>query len=243
MAAPYGLNVIDSCISCKVREERLFCNLHGASLHELDRIKFAVSYPGGSTLYAEGQPSRGVMILCQGRVKLTMSSAEGKTLIIKIADPGEVLGLSATLSGRPHDTTAESIGPAQVSLIKRDDFNHFVERYPEVTLHAAKELCAMHNTAWNEIRMLGLSQSIPERLARLVLDWDSKQTTPKRGSLKVFLTHEEIAQFLGTSRETVTRALLAWKKRKIVDVKGSTLSILDRRQLEQIADGSSHNQR
>lgn len=243
MAAPYGLNVIESCLTCKLREDRLFCNLNVPALQELERIKFATAYPAGSILFAEGQEPRGVMILCQGRVKLSMSSPNGKTLILKIAEPGEVLGLSATISGEPHDTTAEAIDPVQINLIRRADFQNFLTRYQDACLHAAQELSAVHNTACHEIRMLGLSQSVPERLARLLLEWDAKQPAAKRGRVRFALTHEEISEFLGTSRETVTRVLLDFKKRKVIELKGATLTILDKSGLQTLAGESSHTER
>ena len=235
MAAPYGLNVVESCLTCKLREERFFCNLKGPALQELERIKFSTSYPAGSILFVEGQEPRGVMILCQGRVKLSMSSANGKTLILKIAGPGEVLGLTATIAGELHEMTAEAVDPVQINLIRRADFQNFLARYQDACLHAAQELSAVHNSACHEIRILGLSQSVPERLARLVLDWDAKQSPAKQGSVRMALTHEEISEFLGTSRETITRVLLDFKKRKIIQLKGATLVILDRLRLQAMA--------
>ena len=180
------------------------------------------------------------MILCQGRVKLSMSSANGKTLILKIAGPGEVLGLSATIAGEPYDTTAEAVDPVQINLIRRADFQNFLARYQDACLHAAQELSAVHNSACHEIRILGLSQSVPERLARLLLEWDAKQPAAKQGRVRFALTHEEISEFLGTSRETITRVLLDFKKRKIIQLKGATLVILDRPRLQGMAGEPSH---
>src|SRR5579864_2025909 len=174
MGTPYTLNIIESCVTCKLREDRLFCNLKAGALAELDRIKFSSSYPNGAVLYSEGEQPRGVLIICQGRVKLSMSSSSGKRLIVKIADAGEVLGLSATLAKKTHDTTAETLGPVQVNAIRRDDFERFLNKYPDACLHAAQELSQVHNTACREIRMLGLSESVPQRVARLLLDWEAK---------------------------------------------------------------------
>lgn len=239
MGTPYGLNIIESCTTCKLREDRLFCNLKQAALEELDRIKFSASYPNGSVLYSEGEQPRGVLIICQGRVKLTMSSASGKRLIVKIAEPGEVLGLSATLAKRPHDTTAETLGPVQVNTIRRDDFDRFLHKYPDACLKAAEELSQVHNTACREIRMLGLSESVPQRVARLLLEWETKHPERGKGKFHFALTHEEIAEFLGTSRETVTRTLMDFKKRKLIQTKGTALTILDHHALEATAGEGS----
>jgi CRP/FNR family transcriptional regulator, cyclic AMP receptor protein len=235
MATPYGLPLIESCSTCKLKEDRLFCNLNGDALAELDRIRYAASYPPNSVLFMEGQSPNSVMIICQGKVKLSVSSAEGKTIILNIAEPGEVLGLSSAISGRVHEATAETVEPVQVNIIRRDDFLRFLAKYRDVSMHAAQELSNVHNTACREIRILGLAQSVPEKLANLILSWDAKSSAQKRGSMKMTLTHEEIAQFLGTSRETVTRALNDFKKRKIIDIKGATLRITDPARLQAVA--------
>jgi CRP/FNR family cyclic AMP-dependent transcriptional regulator len=234
MQSPYSLNVIDSCVTCKLREDRLFCNLKPDALAHLDRIKYSSSYASDAVLFMEGQAPTGVMILCQGRVKLSVTSADGKTVILSIAEPGEVLGMSSVISGKPHEATAESLDPVQVNIIRRNDFLDFLKKYQEVSLHAAQELSQVHNTACREIRMLGLSQSVQERLANLILQWDEK-APDKKGRLKVTLTHEEIAQLLGTSRETVTRTLNDLKKKSVISIKGVTLQILDRNRLHKLA--------
>jgi CRP/FNR family cyclic AMP-dependent transcriptional regulator len=235
MSTPYGLPVIEHCSTCKLKEDRLFCNLQGDAMVELDRIRYAASYPAGSVLFMEGQAPNSVMIICQGKVKLSVSSSEGKTIILNIAEPGEVLGLSSAISGRAHEATAETVEPVQVNIIKRDDFLRFLGKHRDVSMHAAQELSNVHNTACREIRILGLAQSVPEKLANLILNWDAKSPAHKRGSMKMTLTHEEIAQFLGTSRETVTRALNDLKKKKIIEIKGATLRITDPNKLASVA--------
>lgn len=235
MSEPYGLHVVDSCLTCKMREDRLFCNLSRPALEELQRIKFSASYPAGSVLFMEGQPAQSLLILCQGKVKLSVSSPEGKTVILSITDPGEVLGLSSVISGKPHETTAEAVEPVQVNAVKRADFLNFLQKFQDVSVRAAQELSQVHNTACRELRILGLSQSVTEKLATLLLQWDEKAGPARHGRVTVALTHEEIAQFLGTSRETITRTLNDFKKKKIISVKGASLQILDRGKLENLA--------
>src|ERR1051326_6157375 len=90
MRAPYGLNIIDNCVTCPVREEHLFCNLAAAAVQKLDRIKSTAVYPKSAMLFIEGQQPRGVFVLCAGKVKLSTSSREGKTIITKLSSPGDV---------------------------------------------------------------------------------------------------------------------------------------------------------
>lgn len=236
MPSPYNLEVEYNCGECRVRADRLFCNMSPSAVEALDSVKFTGLYPKGSLLFVEGEEPRGIFILCSGRAKLTTSSTEGKTLIVKIAEPGEVLGASATILGKPYEVSAETIEPSQLNFIKRDDFLKYLNTHAEACLHTAQQLSEKYHSAQREIRSLGLSQTTSEKLARLLLDWCERggEQTTKGIRIKVLLTHEEIAQMIGTTRETVTRLLSDFKKKKIVDVKGSSLFVISKPQLEHL---------
>jgi CRP/FNR family transcriptional regulator len=239
MRSPYGLDIIDSCLTCDLREERLFCNLSSDAVKSLESIKSTAAYPKGAVLFVEGQTARGVFVLCNGKAKLTTTSADGKTLILKIADPGEVLGLSATVSGKAYEVTAEVVEPSQANFISREDFLAFLRRHGEAALRVAQQLSSNYHTAYEEIRSLGLSSSASEKLAKLLLEWatqhDNGKPTPEV-RLKMTLTHEEIGQMIGSSRETVTRLFADFKKRQLIQVKGSTLLIRNRGALEKLVN-------
>lgn len=236
MPTPYNLEIEYNCRTCDRRRDYLFCNMSNEAMAALDAIKFTSVYPKGSVLFVEGEEPRGVFILCSGRAKLTMSSSQGKTLIVKIAEPGEALGVSASILSKRYEVSAETLEPAQVNFIKRDDFQRFLASNPEAPLHAAQQLSEKYHAAQRDIRALGLSQTTGERLARLLLDWcdTDGEKTVKGARLKVLLTHEEIAQMIGTTRETVTRLFSDLRRKKIIEVKGSTVLIPDRRQLERL---------
>lgn len=234
MPSPYNIDIQNNCSECTHRQEQLFCNMSAESLAAMNAMKFTGVYPKGSTLFVEGEEPRGVFILCSGRAKLTTSSTEGKTLIVKIAEAGEVLGASATILGKPYEVSAETIEPAQLNFIKRDDFLKLLNSNAEVCLHTAQQLSEKYQSAHREIRSLGLSQTTGEKLARLILDWCDRggDVTAKGTRLTVLLTHEEIAQMIGTTRETVTRLLSGLKRKKILDVKGSNVFVLKKNELQ-----------
>ncbi len=236
MPSPYNLDIHNSCTECAVRAERTFCNMSSSTVSALDTIKFTGVYPKGSLLFVEGEQPRGIFILCSGRAKLTTSSTEGKMLIVKIAEPGEVLGASATILGKPYEVSAETLEPSQLNFIKREDFLRFLNVHAEACMHTAQQLSEKYHAAQREIRSLGLSQTTGEKLAKLLLDWCDRdgETTSKGVRLKILLTHEEIAQMIGTTRETVTRLLSDLKRRKVIDVKGSTVLVLQKTDLEQM---------
>ena len=235
MLSPYGLEIVESCVTCRLRADKIFCNLPTQTVQALEAIKYTTAYPKGAVLFVEGQAPRGVFILCRGRVKLSICSSDGKTLILKIAEPGEVLGLSASVSGKPYELTAETLDPCQVNFVKREDFLRFLREHNDVTLRVAEQLSEKYNTACHEIRSLGLAHSAAEKLAKLLLEWSMKNggaRQPER--MKLTLTHEEIAQMIGTSRETVTRLFADFKKRQLIQLKGSTLVIRNRAALESL---------
>src|SRR5207247_432434 len=192
MRAPYGLNIIDNCLNCRVREEHLFCNLPLPALQKLNEIKSTAIYPKSAMLFIEGQLPRGIFVLCTGKAKLSTSSSEGKTVILKISEPGDVLGLNATISNRPYEVTAEMVEPGQANFIGRDALLHFLREHGEVALRVAEQLSQNYYTAYEEIRTLGLAASPAEKFAKLLLSWDSGQTNGSK-KIKLTLTHEEIA--------------------------------------------------
>ena len=168
---------------------------------------------------------------------MSICSTDGKTLILKIAESGEVLGLSATVSGKPYELTAETVDPCQINFVKREDFLRFLREHSEACLRVAEQFSEKYNAACREIRSLGLSHSAAEKLARLLLDWSTRngEANKQEPRVKLALTHEEIAQMIGTSRETVTRLFAELKKRQIVQSKGSTLVIRNKAALKSLA--------
>ena len=235
MRAPYGLNIIDNCLICPVREEHLFCNLPLPALQKLNEIKSTGIYSKSTMLFIEGQQPRGVFVLCAGKAKLSTSSSAGKTIITKISEAGDVLGLNATISNRPYEVTAEMIEPGQANFIARDALLQFLCEYGEVALRVAEQLSRNYYTAYDEIRTLGLTSSPSEKLAKLLLSW-----SPNAGNavgpahLKMTLTHEEIAEMIGTTRETVSRLFSDFKKKQLLQTKGSTLIIRNKPALEKM---------
>jgi CRP/FNR family transcriptional regulator len=232
------MEIVESCLTCKLRADGIFCDLPPAALQSFENIKFATAYPQGAVLFVEGQIPRGIFVICKGSVKLSINSPNGRTMIVKLAEAGEVLGLSATISGKPYEVTAETIDPCQVNFVKRDDFLRFLKDDVEACFKVAEQLSDKYHNACQEVRTLGLSHSASEKLANLLLEWSCKngESAKAEPRLKLRLTHEEIAQMIGTSRETVTRLFAEMKRRQIVQSKGSTLLIRNTAALREIAN-------
>src|SRR6202167_5653984 len=224
--APYGLPIVDRCLECPLITDKIFCDLSHTALEGLDSIAAPATYPKGAILFVEGQEPRGVFVVCSGRVKLSAGSASGKALILRIAEAGEVVGLPGTISGKPYEATAEALEPIQANFVAREPFLQFLREHGEVALRVAEILSDIYHATYQEVRYLGLSGSAAGKLARFLLDRaeggaakQGEATGPIRAVLT--LTHEEIAEMIGASRETVTRVFADFKRKKFVEVHGS----------------------
>jgi CRP/FNR family cyclic AMP-dependent transcriptional regulator len=233
MKGPYGFEMSENCQTCKLRKSSFFCQLPPKAAKDFDAIKSSSAYPESAILFLEKQDSRGVFILCEGEIKLSISSSEGKTLILRIAKPGEILGLMAVLSGKPYEVSAETLRPSQIAFVRREDFLRFVAQHPEASAGMVRQLSSNYHGACEQLRTVGLSTSAHEKLAKLLLDWSAGAEQTTSGSrVTMPLTHEEIAEFIGSTRETVTRTLSDFRNQHLVTLKGSTLMISNRAGLE-----------
>jgi len=221
------------CSEIGLHNRCFLCDLSGDSLRDFDAISLAGFYPRGAKLFVEGQRPKGVFILCSGRAKLSVGSSNGKSLM-RIAEQGEILGLSAALSGSPYEDSAEMLESGQVNFIRRDHFLNFLSDRAEASLRVAQHLSQVYMAVHEQMRALVLSDSAAEKLARLLLSWLGKtcSQTERNIHLKLSLTHGEIAQMIGVSRETVTRLLGDLRAKAIIQLKGSNLVIKNKAALE-----------
>jgi CRP/FNR family transcriptional regulator, cyclic AMP receptor protein len=235
MSTTHPLPAKGNCEDCTLRQEEFFCDLPPAALRTLAAIEFNTTYPQGTVLFAEGSAPQAVLMLCKGRVKISVTSSEGKTLILRVAKAGEALGLHAVISNKPYQATAETLEPCQVNVLRRDDFLRFLRAHAEAALRVAQQLSSSYETACDQARCIGLSSSAPEKLARFLLDWTANGQETRQGVRTVMtLTHEEIGQMIGASRETVTRTLGQFKSRQLVTLKGAIMVVPDRSALEKL---------
>lgn len=234
MRTPYGLDIIESCVGCKISREGFFCRFSQKPLQSLDEVSHHTVMPAGAVLFIEGQKPRGIFVLCSGTVRLSTISREGKVLILKQAGAGEVLGLSAALSGTNYEVTAETVTPCQLNFIGRQDLMDLLQNEGEMGVRSAVWLSREFQSAYRDIHGLVLARSSSGKLARLLLSACGPVAGPpsKAPVVGTAMTHEEMAQRIGTSRETVTRWLSELKKKKLVHSDGETLYIRDRAGLE-----------
>ncbi len=192
----------------------------------LRKVSMPLAYSAGDTLFTEGEVAKGVFILRQGKVKLVASSSEGKALILRIATTGAILGLSPAVAAKTHDISAAVLEPSQVSFIKRADLLQLMNAHGDLALQLAKELSLEYASLCQELSTIGLQRSAMSRLAQLLASWIETEPAPSQEvQIDCNLTHEVIAQLIGTSRETVTRLLHDLRTKNIATLKNEILTI------------------
>ena len=185
MATLHSHHPPEDCLNCEHRHLRMFCNLTPEALADYDQIGIMMSHARGAKLFSEGDPARNVFVICFGQVKISSTSREGKTMILKIAGPGDVMGLSAVLANVPHEVTAEAIEPCQVKTVRKQEFVEFLGRHGIASMHAAQSLSGEYLTVFHDAKRLALSGSAAGRLARLLLDWGRASANGKPSCMRI----------------------------------------------------------
>jgi len=240
VGTPYGLEIVEDCHTCRHRRETSFCDLQQETLKALSAASVVTTYPRGAVLFVEGQMPKGVWILCEGRIKLTVTSSCGQARIIRTAETGEALGLAATVLGSPHALNGETMSRCAFRFIKRWDFLRLLKDRTDLRMSVARQLGQQYIIACHVMGSLGVPQSASERLAELFLHWAGEQGNNgfERAHVDVMFTHEEVAQIIGTTRETVSRLLRKFKQRQLIELHGSSLTLCDPKSLAAVSSGS-----
>jgi CRP/FNR family cyclic AMP-dependent transcriptional regulator len=235
MGASRRFAIPDDCRSCDLRREGDFCGSSQPLLSQLNAAGHLALYPAEVDLLTEGMVPRGVYILCSGRAKLSVRARDGKSIILKVAADRHVLGLSAIVSSRPSPVTATTIEVCQIKFVEQREFLDIVAHNTHAAMTCAQLLASEIGTAFDDVHDLLLARSSTEKLARLLLSWVADE--PRNYELRVErdFTHEEMAQMIGSSRETVTRLLSDLKRKELIRLEGSTLVIPNRIALQAIA--------
>ena len=214
-----------------------FCDTSTDLLHLIARVSSTAIYQRKTTLFVEGQKAHGVFILVTGKAKLFTGSSLGKIIITRLAGSGEVLGLSAVVSRHAYRATAEMVSEGQVDFIPRDSMLRLIKEHPQIAVAVAEKLSANYYSLHDTLRSLGLATHPMERLAKLLLSWTNagdQGTTMTDHAFKLPLTHQEIADSIGSTRQTVSKLFAELRRNRLLRAKGQELAIVNRPELEQI---------
>lgn len=238
------VDIVENCAVCSARE-CIFRHLGAGDLSALSTIQQRRVVMAGAALFTEGHSPQGLVVLCSGRVKVTASSAGGRTLILRIAGPGDVLGLSAVISNTAHAVSARALELTQFNFLARDAFLCFLADRSDLWSRVATHLAAEVHRSQRQVSRIALAPTARAKLAGLLLDWidgdAAKPGAPIRFSLP--LTHEEVGELIGSSRETVARLFAQFRRQNLIHARGRFVTVPDRRRLEAIADNAPAHRR
>lgn len=230
---PYNLSVIGSCSGCPMHEKGLFCRLPQRTVAELNSLRQSCLYPRGAVLFGEGETPNGLFILCSGQVKLSVGSSSGHIINLRIVEPGESLGLSSVIANEPYATRAETLSHCQVSFISKLHFLQLLRAHPDLSLNVSKHLSMELHKAYDQTRLLALAPGTQVKVAQFLMAWAEQhgELVVAGMRLAVHMTHEEIGESIGASRETVSRVLGDFRRKRLIQIRGGTIVILQPQQL------------
>ena len=215
--------------------------LSATSLERLERASGTTAYTRGAVIFHEGAPAHGVYIVRRGRPALALNSRSGKRLVLKSARVGDILGLSACLLGKPHAMSLESRGPCTLSFVPKHVFLRLMRADNELCFRAALHLSGEADHFCRGIDLMGLTRSAEQKLTAFFLQLfaETNAALPQSGdSIRLRLSHQELAHRVGVARETVTRALRRLRRAGAIELDGTALFFRDPALLRRIERGS-----
>lgn len=211
-----------------------FPELTGAELEHFKSIAQEITHPAGAVVFSEGEPASGIYLVCSGQVKLTTASGNHHRMILKIAQPGDLLGLSAILNALPYEVTAQALVQSSFKYVAQQFFLDFIRNSAEAGYATALALAREHYELFLGARRLALAPSATARVAHVLIEFlRSAGVQSPSQSFPLLLTHAELASLAGTSRETVTRLLNQFEREGIIARKDSVVTVIRLSQLKQ----------
>jgi CRP/FNR family transcriptional regulator len=206
--------------------EGFFKDLSAEARYDFASLATHFRCPGSTVLISEAQEPSRILFLLEGGVNISMNSSDGRRLLLGVAGAGDTLGLTSAISGDSSEIRAQAMYPCSIASLRRRDFLGILSRHPSANQNVARELCAELARVRGRLRTFGLTSSAMARLAHLLLEWCGAGHPARDGiQIKCALTHREIGECIGASRETVTRALADFKAHDLVRLHGSNLVV------------------
>ena len=192
----------------ELQQIKVFADLPKDKKQELREISHMTSYRKHEPICLPDQPADTVYLLNQGRVKIARVNEKGQEATICLLEAGEIFGEVEAMNGTRRETLVQALEPVLVCEITRENFLRFLDRCPAVGIHLLKKMGGRLKDIESKFSDL-VFHSAPVRLAKLLLQLG--ETMGNRDKelirLNVRLTHQDLANLIGTSRETVSALL------------------------------------
>jgi len=220
-----------------LERNRLFRGLSAATIAQIAALSVRRSYPEGSIVFSQGDPGDALYGVVTGKVRISASASDGKEVFLNIMEPGDTFGEIALLDGNPRTATASATATAELIMIMREPFLGLLQREPTLSVHLLRLLC--QRIRWTS----GMAEdsallAVPARLARRLLSLGKLHGHQTAQGLHLAISQEEVARFLGISRQVVNQYLQTWKANGWVELGRAKLIILDPQSMQRTAESS-----
>lgn len=238
-----GIDVVDRPHAApnqrrNLNHTRLCRGMTATQAQDLERIARIQEVQKRQPLYLPGDSSHNVYLLMQGRIILTRIGAAGNVVTLEILEPGDMFGEFEALEGAPRDTAAEALDHAVVGVFHWEDFRRYLAKHPNIGLKLTHMIGWRLRRTHSRIENL-VCRNVAERLAHLLLELS--RSAESRGILTT-LTHQEMANLIGCTRETVSNILGQFRIQGLICLNGRAVTIVDEKSLSLLLDhdGSTH---
>jgi len=217
-----------------LRKIPIFTNLNDGELEIIHSISIVRNYEKGRIIFMEGEPGEAFFYVKSGMVKISKPSADGREHILHILGEGHVFAEVTLFSQQPYPATAEVMEPSEIGMIRNEDLEKVLRENPDLALQLIKYLNNRLMEAQNKVRNLALFDTYA-RTAQAVVKLAEEHGKKVAGGveLDLNLSRQELANMVGTTRETCIRALMAFKKEKSIDIEKNTITIRDLNKLSE----------
>ena len=211
----------------------LFRGLAAATLDRLAALSSKRTFKSESVIFLRGDPGDALFGVVSGHVRVSTQTANGREVILNVMKPGDVFGEIALLDGQPRTASATALSTTQLIIIQRADFIALLPRDPQLAIHLIELLCG--RVRWTSQQMEDTSLlNVSQRLAKRVLHLASSQGVPTKEGVEIRISQEQLARFLGLSRQIVNKYLQTWKRKRWIGLGRGRLIVSDERALRKL---------
>ena len=217
-----------------LRKHPIFCDLDPEALDQLCRYAKYATLKRGATIYAKGDPGNSLVAVISGTVKISVSSADGRSAILNLIGPGEIVGEVAVLDGRARTADCTANTNCEIFIIDRREFLPFVRSQPALAMKFIELLCTRVRWTSDQVEQVIL-QNLPGRLASALIRLTEKHKLEPAGRT-IAVTQQEISEMVGMTRESINKQLRVWAARNWVRLEHGAIVVLDAEPLQALAE-------
>lgn len=219
-----------------IERNALFRGLATPIIAQIVSLASRRSYEVGAVVFLRGDAGDALYGVATGKVRISVSGAAGKEVFLNIMEPGDSFGEIALLDGEPRTATATTLTPTELVIIQREPFLALLRKEPSLALHLIHLLCTRTRRAHELLEDSALLDA-PARLAKRVLTLASVHGRPVADGKRLAISQEELAQFLGLSRQIVNQHLQTWRGNGWINLGRGSVTIVDEPALSRFAGG------